>query len=891
MRANLLERIASFSARRATLVVGVATLLAIAGALLALTLDPGRTGSAAGDGGGEGAAATAGLREKFGGDPVVVLVRGRLTGMLLTEDVARMLSLEGCISGNVPRGGKPAAPVCREFARSKPVQVVYGPGTFINEAANQVLDRIKFDRAGEAREANRAAREARRVARRRGLSEAQQEEFAQQARRIVTANYAQRALDLALRFGLSSVPALNNPEFVLQLVFEPSLGAEVPKPRFAYLFPHSDAAVIQARLRPGLSGDERGRAVDMIREAVGAKPFDLKFGDYVVSGTPVVAEGAAAGLQDSAVSLIVAALVLVAVALQLTFRARPRLLPLGIGAGATAITLGAVAVLGGSFNAGVAAAMPLLGALGAGIGLYRQRSGAAVAAAVTLLMAAAFAALLLSPVSMARELGAMVAAGLLVSFALALTVGAAATGGREQLARRFASVGARLAPIAGRGEALGRRALSRARRVAVRPRRLRFGRRTAALGHRIAALGRKALGAVAALRSLAVRFARAARRDAQVRPGRVLRLAFAVALVGWIAATQIDLSSDQQRLLPADSVEARDLTSLQRETGTPGDLNLVVRSNRLLDPEVVRWMSAYQRRVLRRHGFRTARPCREAELCPALSLTNLFGQGRQSARAIRGAVDALPRYFSQNVITPDRHTANVAFRLGSVDSEDRQRVVEDLRAELDPPAGVDAELAGPVVAAVDGEDDLATSMWVVAAVALLEVALIFAAAARSLQAGVLAAIPLGLATGWAFLVLFLLPVDVDFLSATLGAVVVAVSAGPAYMGLRRDRGAAESGGATAPLAFGAVAVAGFLALTVCDVPALRDLGVAGAVTLPLCGLGLALTIPATLVWADRRGGVHLSARGFVDGARRAGAAVRQGVPRAGRKVRALASRR
>jgi uncharacterized protein len=156
MRANLfLDRVASFSARRPTLVVGIATLLAVAGFIAALTLDPGRTASAAGDGGGDAAAATEDLREKFGGDPVVVLVRGRLTGMLLTEDVARMLSLEGCISGNLPRGGKPAAPVCAEFARRKPVQVVYGPGTFINEAANQVLDRINFDRAGEAAEADR----------------------------------------------------------------------------------------------------------------------------------------------------------------------------------------------------------------------------------------------------------------------------------------------------------------------------------------------------------------------------------------------------------------------------------------------------------------------------------------------------------------------------------------------------------------------------------------------------------------------------------------------------------------------------------------------------------------------------------------------------------------
>ena len=87
-----------------------------------------------------------------------------------------------------------------------------------------------------------------------------------------------------MRYGLSSVPALNNPDFVLQLVFEPSLGAEIPKPRFAYLFPHTDAALIQARLRPGLSAEERRDAIEMVREAVAAKPFDLKFGSYVVSG-------------------------------------------------------------------------------------------------------------------------------------------------------------------------------------------------------------------------------------------------------------------------------------------------------------------------------------------------------------------------------------------------------------------------------------------------------------------------------------------------------------------------------------------------------------------------------------------------------------------------------
>jgi predicted RND superfamily exporter protein len=893
----IFARVASFSARRATLVLAVAGLLSLAGLGLALMLDPGRTGSAAGDGGGSSASATKELRGRFGGDPIVVLVRGRLTGMLLTEDVARMLSLEGCISGNAPRGAEPAAPVCSRFARDRPVQVVYGPGTFINEAANQVLDRINFDRAREAAEADRAAREARRVARRRGLSAAQQEQFAQEARRIVTARYAQRALELAVRFGLSSVPALNNPEFVLQLVFEPSLGAEFPKPRFAYLFPHSDAAVIQARLRPGLGAEERAAAVDMVREAVGAKPFDLKFGTYVVSGSPVVAEGVADGLSDAAPALVAAVLLLVALALVLAFRRRPVLLPLALGAGATAITLGGVSLAGGSFSPGVAGALPVLCALGAAWALRlhhvlddepRMRAAGPAVALAALASALAFAALLLSPVSLTRSFGAIVALGLVVSFALALTAGAAFLARRERMARRLAPVTRRLTPDPRRFRPAARRARL--------PRRIRAPRR-------LATAARSVAGSMSATPALLARAWSAARRTARERPGRVLRIALLLAVGGWFAGSQIDVTADQERLLPADSVEARDLASIERETGTPGDVNLIVRSSRLLDPAVVQWMSSYQRRVLRQNGFREGRPCREADLCPALSLTNLFGAGRQSARQIREAVDAMPRYFSQNVITPDRRTANIAFRMGAMAPEERRAVIERLREELNPPAGVDADLAGPVVAAADGEGDITRSMWLVSLAALLLVTALLALAARSLQAALTVALPLGLAVGWAFLIVYLLPIDVDFLTAAMGAIVVAVCAGPAVLAARRyGHESADLEGTL--VAFGAVVVAGFLALTVSDIPALRDLGAAGAVVLPACGLGLALTLPATAVWVERRGGLRVprtrselaaagralggamraAVRSTAAGARRVGGAVRRGFAAAGRAV-------
>jgi len=159
---------------------------------------------------------------------------------------------------------------------------------------------------------------------------------------------------------------------------------------------------------------------------------------------------------------------------------------------------------------------------------------------------------------------------------------------------------------------------------------------------------------------------------------------------------------------------------------------------------------------------------------------------------------------------------------------------------------------------------------------------------------------------------------VDFLTAALGAMVVAVCAGPVLLATRNPGPGRVAAAGREALSFGALAAAGFLALTVCDIPALRDLGAAGAITLPLCGLGLAVSVPATLTWAERRGGLQVprtraelaaAGRGLAGsvratvrsaagagrrgaaGVRRGGRAVRRGVPRAGRKVRAIVTSR
>ena len=259
------ERIVHASARRPVGVLAVVAVLAVAGAGLALRLEPSAAVDTLAGRGSDSFQATEAYRERFGDHSVIVLARGELTKLVLTSNLGRLIGLEGCLSGNLPEGqeapGGRDSP-CERLAETKPVQVVYGPGTFINAAAGEIQDQIQVQMRAKAAEAQRAARAARRVARAQGRSAAEQKRLADSARQLVYAQFVRDLLQVNLRYGLglTQLPSVDDPEFVSALVFDGSRGAGTPKARFAYLFPSADSALIQVRLKPGLSDAEREQA-------------------------------------------------------------------------------------------------------------------------------------------------------------------------------------------------------------------------------------------------------------------------------------------------------------------------------------------------------------------------------------------------------------------------------------------------------------------------------------------------------------------------------------------------------------------------------------------------------------------------------------------------------
>src|SRR5215218_2902066 len=435
---RLLERIVRTAGRRPGRVLLAVALAAGISAALALRLEPSTATETLVGKGSDSYRATEVYRERFGDHAIVVLVRGDLPNLVLTDNLGRLLGLEGCLSGNKPAdqpapGG--AGSPCAEFARTKPVKVVYGPGTFINSAVGEINEQFRRQLGSKAQEAQRAAEAARGLARGQGRSKAEQQKAGKAAEQIVYAQFTRDLLQLNIRYGLGlkGLPRLDDPDFVSALVFDPARGATTPKARFAYLFPNSRSAVIQVRLKPGLSEAQRRRAIGLVREAVGMKEWALKNGaTYTVTGAPVVVEDLAAALTDSLLRLLVVALLVMAIVLALVFRSRLRLLPLAVALAAVAITFGLMSLLGASLTMASIAVLPVLLGLGVdyaiqyqaraeeegGDALRTARIAVPTIATAALATSVGFLVLLLSPVPMVRGFGVLLVVGIAVAFFL-----------------------------------------------------------------------------------------------------------------------------------------------------------------------------------------------------------------------------------------------------------------------------------------------------------------------------------------------------------------------------------------------------------------------------------------------------------------------------------------
>src|SRR6266545_2296564 len=364
---TVFERVAGFAVRLPWLVLAVFLALAIAGAIAAFGLKTNAGTDTLVDEDSAEFQATEQFREKFGDDAAVVLVREDLRKLVLTEDLESLFELETCLAGGTELGNalplrqnKPLPAVCDRIAELAPSRVVFGPATFLFQSVAQIQQVLQGQIGSTQQTAQAAAQQAQRQAAKQGLSEEEQKQAGQAAAQQVIASFQSNLAQLALQFNLTKLPALDDPDFVSRVVFDPTKPAGTPKERFGYLFPGANAALISVRLRPDLSDDQRHEAIKLIKQAVSDPRFKLSDGDYVVSGIPAVVDGLAGALRSEIFVLLAAAVVVMALTLLLIFSPPLRLLPLAVALAASGLTFGLLALLGGSLTMASIAVLPVL---------------------------------------------------------------------------------------------------------------------------------------------------------------------------------------------------------------------------------------------------------------------------------------------------------------------------------------------------------------------------------------------------------------------------------------------------------------------------------------------------------------------------------------------------
>lgn len=768
---------------------------------------------------------TVSAADSFGGDPVVILARGPLTETLTPQNLKRLELLETCVAGRIRRGRGELYRICRRLAELDPAKVMAGPATFLGQAAAGI-DRVYRQQVRQLAETPRTPREV--VRRQRQL---------------------RLGAEVIARYGLTSPPGLDNPDFVDRVVFGAGGGRHEPKPRLNYLFPAPDAAQIVLRLRPDLTGAERSEAISLIQRAVEDQSVRLDRVRYVLAGSPVVFDRLGDTLRRGVLILALVALLLMAVTLVLVFASAWRLLPLSAALCGLAVAAGALRLAGGELSLAAVGAAPILAGLTVDYAVQIQARldeadpagdpadavrrtaalGLPMIALACVATAVGFGALTVSSLPLVAEFGLILAAGILICFVVTLLLGLAVLtlrGDRRDPVSPFGAIGA-----------------------------------TGALGRRV-----KAVIATSIL-----------------APRRVVLIGLLIAACGWAVSTRTPSGTEIGQLLPTRSPVVRDLLEVERATGTSGSLDLVVRAADVTDPAVVAWISEVRAAILRQSGYLgdgpDARPtCAGAELCPGPAITDFVvpGAAGQTTATNRAVLRQLPanerRAMIAGGLAPGRPPTitNVPFaiRTGSVERQGDaiamvRKAVADSRGGKGPPPGVTATVTGLPVVVSASMDSLARSRYLLLGLSLALIALVLLAAFRSVRRAAVPLIPIVVAAGWSALVVAALDLPLNPLSAVLSVLVIAIAAefsliltGRFRQERGRGAGLAEafrlSYGRTgiAVATSGLTAIAGFAALGVSDIGMLREFGLVAVIDLGVALAGVALVLPAALVWLE-----------------------------------------
>lgn len=618
---------------------------------------------------------------------------------------------------------------------------------------------------------------------------------------------------------------LSNPASLV----EAALGDEALRAQLERFF-RNNHALIAVRLAGGLTVDEQSEAVRFIQDAVASSPFAS---DAIVAGNPRLISDITTAILSGLAQTGAIAVVLMVVILFIAFPARWRLLSLPLVLVGALWTFGIAAVFDVPLTLVTLAGLPILIGLGVDFAIQfhnryeeEMRRGEAPADALisaishigptvgvaVAVMILGFVTLLLSAVPAVKDFGVLLAIGAAVLYAVSLFV-------LNAFLYRFDR---------------HPRVITTATDV---------GRVRRLLDKDWLYLG-TALPAVA----------RWSRRHAVW----VVAGAVALAALGFAVDRNLNVQTDIERLIPTSTPGVVALNQARSVIGGTIELPLLVEAPDVTAPEFVEWLTDFERKTL------TAHP----EIDGVDSLTTALGMQAggtvPTATAVAAALDQLPSEIRDSLVTADRTGASVSFTMSEMDMDRLNRLIDQLVTDTDVPAGVSLTPGGTITLTARTVEAFTENRGLITGIGILVVLLGLLLIYRNWRRALLAVIPIALVTGWSSALMWIAGVDLNPLTAVLGALVIAIGTEFTVLLLsryweERAKGAAHDLAmeeavvkvGRAITASALTVAAGFGALIFSSFPALSDFGIVIVVDVVFALIVTVTVVPALVHWLDR----------------------------------------
>ncbi len=611
--------------------------------------------------------------------------------------------------------------------------------------------------------------------------------------------------------------------------FQAALADESLRAQLERFF-RNDHALVSVRLAGGLTNDEQSAAADFILDTVASSPFAAS---AVVAGNPRLIADITSAIYSGLTRTGIIAIVLMVVILFITFPARWRLLSLPLVLLGVLWTFGAAAVLGVPLTLVTLAGLPVLIGLGVDFAIQfhnryeeemrlGEKPAEALVAAIShiaptvgvavAVMILGFATLLLSAVPAVNDFGVLLAIGAAALYIVSLFV-------LNAFLYRFDRRPRMLATESEAGHA--RRLLERDW--------LNLG---------------KALPAVA----------RWSRRHALW----VVGVSVVLAALGFAADRDLNVQTDIEKLIPTDTPGVVAINQARAVVGGTIELPLLVQASDVTAPAVIEWLAGFHDKVLASHP----------EVDGIQSLASVLGlkpgDPAPPTEAVAAALDRLPPALRDNLITTDKTRASITVTMSEMEMATLNRLIDDLTTGADVPEGVTITPGGTLtltartVEAFSENRGLVTGIGI--AVVLIGLLLIY----RDWRRSLVAVIPIALVTGWSSALMWIAKIDLNPLTAVLGALVIAIGTEFTVLLLSRyweerrkgtpldlamEQAVGKVGRAITASAL--TVAAGFGALVFSSFPALSDFGVVIVADVIFALVVTVTVVPALVRWLDR----------------------------------------